>query len=90
MKQALINMFPDHNLIYRCLMQGRLNNQDADFAVTSPEMAKAIVSEIPEITEAVRIFARGEATVNFEMSIYMPEISFIQILIFFHFSASPF
>lgn len=57
---------PGHNLIYRCLMQGRLNNQDADFAVTSPEMAKAIVSEIPEITEAVRIFARGEATVNFE------------------------
>lgn len=57
---------PDHNLIYRCLMQGRLNNQDADFAVTSPEQAKAIVSEIPEITEAVRIFAGGEATVNFE------------------------
>jgi putative ABC transport system permease protein len=57
---------PGHDLIYRCLMQGRLNNQDADFAVTSPEQAKAIVSEIPEITEAVRIFARGEAAVNFD------------------------
>ena len=56
---------PDHDKIYRCLMQGKLNEQDADFAVTSPEMAAAITSDIPEITEALRIFSRGSATVKY-------------------------
>ncbi|MDF1546456.1 MAG: hypothetical protein P1P88_01450 [Bacteroidales bacterium] len=46
---------PEYNHIYRCLMQGMLNGRDADFAVTSPQMAKAISSGIPEIEEALRI-----------------------------------
>ena len=56
---------PDNDKIYRCLMQGKLNNQDADFAVTSPEMAPAITADIPEITEALRILSRGSATVKY-------------------------
>ncbi len=56
---------PDHNKIYRCLMQGKFENQDADFAVTSPAMAGAITAEIPEITEATRILNRGEASLKY-------------------------
>ena len=56
---------PDHDRTYRCLMEGRLNAQDASFAVTSPEMAKAIKSEIPEITEAIRILDRGESYIKY-------------------------
>jgi putative ABC transport system permease protein len=56
---------PDHDRIYRCLMQGKLENQDADFAVTSPEMASAITADIPEITEALRILNRGTATLKY-------------------------
>jgi len=52
---------PDHNKIYRCLMQGQLNEEKADFAVTSPAQAAAIQNEIPEITEALRILSRGSA-----------------------------
>lgn len=59
---------PDYNKIYRCLMQGKLNGQDADFAVTSPAMAPAISGEIPEITEAVRILAEGEANIKYNNS----------------------
>jgi len=55
---------PDHDRIYRCLMEGRLNGQDASFAVTSAEMAKAIKLEIPEITEVIRVLDRGEPTVK--------------------------
>src|SRR5512145_2632506 len=57
---------PDHDRIYRCLMEGRLNGQDISFAVTSPEQAKAISSEIPEITEAIKILPRGEASINYD------------------------
>ena len=56
---------PDHDKIYRCLMQGKLNGQDADFAVSSPEMAGAITAEIPEITEATRILPQGEAGIKY-------------------------
>ncbi len=57
---------PDHDSVYRCLMQGKLNGQDADFAVTSPAQAKAITNEIPEITEATRILARGNASLKYD------------------------
>jgi putative ABC transport system permease protein len=57
---------PDHELIFRCLMQGRLNDQDISFSVTSPEMAKTIVADIPEITEAVRLLNRGETSISYE------------------------
>ncbi|QGY44675.1 FtsX-like permease family protein [Maribellus comscasis] len=56
---------PGHDKIYRCLMQGKLNNQEADFAVTSPAMAGVITAEIPEITEATRILPQGEASVKY-------------------------
>jgi putative ABC transport system permease protein len=57
---------PDHELIFRCLMEGRLNDQDASFAVTSPKMAKTIVADIPEISQAIRLFRRGEPTITYE------------------------
>ncbi len=57
---------PDHDSIYRCLMQGKLNGQDADFAVTSPAQAKAITDEIPEIEEAIRILVRGNASLKYD------------------------
>ena len=56
---------PGYDKIYRCLMQGRLNGQEADFAVSSPAMAAAITSEIPEITEATRILTQGEAGIKY-------------------------
>ncbi len=56
---------PDHDKIYRCLMQGKLNGQDADFAVTSPAMAEAISAEIPEINEAIRILPQGEVSIKY-------------------------
>ncbi len=57
---------PDNDRIYRCLMQGQLNGNDADFAVTSSMMAGVVLNEIPEITEAVRITVRGNATIHIE------------------------
>jgi putative ABC transport system permease protein len=56
---------PDHDRIYRCLMEGKLNNQDVSFAVTSPEMANVLPLGIPEITSAVRIFSSGETTLQY-------------------------
>ena len=61
---------PDHDRIYRCLMEGKLNGQEASFAVTSPEEAKAIVSEIPEISEAIRILSRGNGTLKLNSESY--------------------
>ena len=55
---------PDHNKIYRCLMQGLLNEEIADFAVTSPAQAAAITTDIPEITEATRIMNGGNASLK--------------------------
>lgn len=55
----------DHDRIYRCLMEGRLNAEDVSFAVTSPEMAKAIKNEIPEISDAVRMVDNGETYVKY-------------------------
>ncbi|MCG6188030.1 ABC transporter permease [Maribellus maritimus] len=51
----------DYDKIYRCLMQGQLNEEKADFAVTSPEQAAAMVNDIPEITEALRLLNNGIA-----------------------------
>jgi putative ABC transport system permease protein len=56
----------DNDRIYRILMQGKLNGNDADFAVTSSMMAEAVLNEIPEISEAVRLTIRGNANINFE------------------------
>ncbi len=52
---------PDYDKIYRCLMQGQLNEEIADYAVTSPAQAAAITNDIPEIIEATRIMYRGNA-----------------------------
>ncbi len=57
---------PDHDRIYRCLMQGKLNEEIADYAVTSPAQAAAMTNNIPEITEAVRMLARGQADLKYE------------------------
>lgn len=57
---------PDHDRIYRCLMQGKLNEEVADYAVTSPEQAAAMTNDIPEITEAVRILVMGQANLKYE------------------------
>jgi len=55
---------PDHNKIYRCLMQGQLNEEIVDYAVTSPAQAAAITAEISEIEEATRILNRGNASLK--------------------------
>jgi putative ABC transport system permease protein len=57
---------PDYNKIYRCLMQGQLNEETADYAVTSPAQAAAITSDIPEITEAVRILSAGNSNLKID------------------------
>jgi len=57
---------PDHDRIYRCLMQGKLNEEVADYAVTSPAQAAAMTGNIPEITEAIRMLARGQADLKYE------------------------
>lgn len=78
---------PDHDRIYRCLMEGRLNGQDASFAVTSPAQAKAISSEIPEITEAIRIMYQGEITVTYNQESHKWGRSFLadpEFFSFFH------
>lgn len=80
---------PDHNRIYRCLMEGRLNGQDISFAVTSPEQAKAISSEIPEITEAIRILAQGEPTITYNNESHIWGRSFLADPEFFSFFNIP-
>lgn len=57
---------PDYDRTYLCLMEGKLNNSDVDFAVTSPIMGPIIVNEIPEIEEATRMTTRGDANLFFE------------------------
>ncbi|MFA6400204.1 MAG: FtsX-like permease family protein [Salinivirgaceae bacterium] len=57
---------PGYDHIYRCLMQGKLGDENADFAVTSPAQAKAMVDEIPEITESLRVISQGQATINYQ------------------------
>lgn len=57
---------PDYSRIYRCLMTGKLKNNAADFAVTSPAMAEAVVNDLPEIEEAVRFTTRGDALIYHE------------------------
>ncbi len=58
------NSIPDHDKIYRCLMQGQLGEEKADYAVTSPAQAAAITAEIPEIEESIRILSRGNASLK--------------------------
>lgn len=57
---------PDHDRIYRCVMQGIINGREADFAVTSPAMAAAIKEGIPEIKTVTRMRHRGNATIQVE------------------------
>ena len=57
---------PDHDKIYRCLMQGQLNKEKFDAAVTSPAQAAAITNDIPEITEAVRILSKGHSNLKID------------------------
>jgi putative ABC transport system permease protein len=57
---------PDHDRIYRCLMEGRLNNEDVSFSVTSPREGPTLIDEIPEITEAIRILYQDEALVRYK------------------------
>jgi putative ABC transport system permease protein len=61
---------PDHDRIYRCLMNGKVNNTEESFAVTSPAQAGSIASDIPEITEAIRIMYRGESTITYNNESY--------------------
>ena len=56
---------PDYDKKYRCLMQGKIEGREINLAVTSPKMARTLVDEIPEITQAVRIFTRGQASFKY-------------------------
>ena len=57
---------PGHDRIYRCLMQGQLNKEVVDYAVTSPAEAAGIKNEIPEITETLRILYLGHTSLKYE------------------------
>ncbi len=56
---------PDSDRIYRCLMQGRFNEEVVDYAVTSPAQAEAIKNDIPEITGSIRVLSRGNAELKY-------------------------
>ncbi|HPF52853.1 MAG TPA: ABC transporter permease [Draconibacterium sp.] len=53
---------PDHDRIYRCLMQGQLSEEKADYAVTSPAQATAMTNDVPGIIETMRMLGRGTAS----------------------------
>ncbi len=57
---------PDHDKIFRCLMTGKLNGNDADFAVTCWAMAETMKSDLAEVSDAVKLISRGEASFVFE------------------------
>ncbi len=57
---------PDHDKIFRCFMNGKLNNEEVDLAVTAPPMAQKLIDEIPEIKEALRLVSEGEATIIYK------------------------
>ncbi len=50
---------PDYYRIYRCLMDGKMNGEVADYSVTSWAQAEGMRSELPEVAETVRIWGRG-------------------------------
>lgn len=57
---------PDNDKIFRVLMQGNLNGNEADFAVTSPAMAGAVKDEIPDVVEATLVTFRGDAVITYQ------------------------
>lgn len=61
----------DANRIYRCLMQGHFNNEDADYAVTSAAQGPSLVAEVPEITESLRMFYQGDADISANKEDYL-------------------
>jgi putative ABC transport system permease protein len=61
----------DANRIYRCLMQGHFNNEDADYAVTSSAEGPSLLAEVPEITESLRMFNQGEADISSNKKDYL-------------------
>jgi len=56
---------PDKDKIFRVYMKGRLNGEDANYAVTSAGMADIVTHEIPDIKDAVRIFPGGKASLSY-------------------------
>ncbi len=56
---------PDSDKIYRCLMQGKFNEEVVDYAVVSPAQSEAIKNDISEITESIRVLSRGNADVKY-------------------------
>lgn len=61
----------DANRIYRCLMQGHLNNEEADYAVTSAAQGPSLVAEVPEICESLRLLYQGNATLTVNKKDYI-------------------
>lgn len=57
---------PDHDRIYRCLVQGTMNAEEIDYAVTTSALAPVIARDIPEITETVRIINQQDAQLIYE------------------------
>lgn len=57
---------PDYDRIYRCVIDAKLIGDELSSPVTSPPMAEAITSEIPEITQAVRIYGGGGVSVTYD------------------------
>lgn len=74
--------------IYRMNLHGRLSGQEIYTTNTSPPMYKALVSEIPEVEEAVRVRDMGEwifrnETIAFnETDIYTADSNFFSVFSF--------
>ncbi len=61
----------DNDKIYRCLMQGFLNNEKADYAVTSGAEGPSLESEVPEIADFLRLHYQGDATLTSNKKDYL-------------------
>ena len=60
------NFMPDKDRIYRVYMKGILNGHDFNAAVTNPNMAGAMLNDIPEVEETVRLRWRGNAVFTYK------------------------
>lgn len=75
----------DGHRIYRANLKGKISGQEIQAAVSCPPMANALLNEVPEVDEALRIAAAGNVTVKYEDRAFTEERAFFADSNFFHF-----
>ena len=81
---VLIGLFVLHELsydtfhekkdrIYRLVLDGKIGEQEIKVANTSPPMAEALVDEIPEIVNAVRMDSWNESPIRIEDRVFIED-----------------